>query len=142
MVGICFFFEENDIDVYSGRPIDLDAWNYAAKAAGDVDSVHIINRTDADFSPFNSECKTTVAEEFSPKDLSGHLTYLVPPWQDATQPLWVFDHFTDWYVFGPAGGWPGGQQGVCVPQAGCGALHSVHIASVVLMHRYGVVSWR
>lgn len=44
-VGVCFYFEDNDVDVWSGRSIDLDAWNYAIKAAGDIKDVVIINRT-------------------------------------------------------------------------------------------------
>ena len=45
MSGLCFYFEENDIDVWSGRAIDLDAWFTTAHIWG-FDELAVINTTD------------------------------------------------------------------------------------------------
>lgn len=136
--GICFFFEKNDIDVYSGRNIDLDAWNYACKIAN-ISKAMIINRTDIDIKPFDANMEITIQTGLDPKSLKGHTTQLVTPWETAdTTDLWDFDHKTDWYVFGPASGWDQyfGDTLLSIPQHGKGALHAVHVATTVMFHRY------
>lgn len=139
MAGVCFYFEDNDRDVYSGRRIDLDAWNYAIKAAGDVDQACVVNRAVADLSSPDPEriVFDEVGEDFDP----ANSIKLVTPWQAApgSVSLWDFDHDVEWYLFGPAAGWTG-ESGLYIPQAGQAALHSIHIASVVLMHRYHVLN--
>lgn len=140
MVGLCFFFEDNDRDVWSGREIDLDAWRYAAKASG-IDEMVVVNRTETPISQIDLEIALHVVQEVP--ELPGVVASLVCPWRPwpATS-LWDFDHAVDWYVFGPADGWQQRPQGqlVTVPQAGLAALHAVHIASVVMLHRYEVLS--
>lgn len=146
MVGVCFFFEDNDVDVYSGRRIDLDTWHYACRAAGDVERVICVNRTDEQLT-WPDE-RVLFRDTPLPIKLGGRVAKLVPPWQssDAAMSLWAFDHDVEWYLFGGAHGVqeplkfgrPKRQQEVYVPQQGRGALHSTHIASAVLLHRYGV----
>ena len=139
MVGICFYFEDHDIDVWSGRRIDLDAWNYAIKAAGDIDEVCIINTTNMRIEGPDTTLKTTIVKTLP--QLPGKVANICCPWDTAKTKvsLWDFDHNIDWYVFGPALGW---QQstinvGVYIPVATQRiALHAIHIASTVLLHRY------
>jgi hypothetical protein len=146
MVGVVFFFEENDVDVYSGRRIHLDAWNYAIKAAGDITDMIVINRTDKNISSPDSELNFKVVSEMP--DLDGVIVHLVCPWdkiENNSVALWDFDHEADWYVFGPASGWNAEdiiKVGVHIPQSNMGALHAVHVASIVMMHRYKVISWQ
>lgn len=148
MVGIAFYFEENDKDVYSGRRIDLDAWNYAIKLAGDVDEVIIVNKTDTILRSPDHDLKSfNVVDELP--ELSGVVAHVVCPWDKKPQqkvPLWKCNHNVDWYVFGPAAGWDATQEiislGVFIPQNGIGALHAVHAATVIMAHRFGVLSWQ
>ena len=139
MAGLCFFFEPNDVDVYSGRRIDLDAWNYAAKMAGDVDRIVVVNRTDMELQTPDASVDFRV-EETVPY-LAGKVARVCCPWDTMPDgcPLWKYDHAADWYVFGPASGWDVPvHNGVCVPQAGNAAPHSAHIATTVMAHRYWV----
>lgn len=143
MVGICFYFEDNDTDVWSGRRIDLDAWNYAAKAAGDIDEMIVINRTNNTLTTPDGNMAFQVVDE--PPTLSGHIAHICCPWDKMREavPLWKFDHKVDWYVFGPANGWQHEVDvGVYVPQAGQAALHSTHVASTVMFHRYRTLTWQ
>ena len=140
MAGIVFYFEDNDLDVYSGRRVDLDAWNYACKVAGDIDRAVIVNRTIEPLPAFDTLMDIRIVRKI-PEPLYGSVVSLVTPWnarEDACD-LWSFDHDVDWYIFGPADGHsPGGAQ-VYMPQAGVGAMHSVHVAGVVMAHRFSVV---
>lgn len=144
MAGICFFFESYDTDVWSGH--NLDAWIYACKAAGDIDRIIVINKTKQkvprpDLSLGYDEVKSI---EEAIEIMDGHITQIVCPWDfEKTEELWSYDHNTDWYIFGPATGWVRkdvGDAKVTVPQAGIGACHSVHIATVILMNRFGVLN--
>ena len=138
MSGICFFFENSDIDVWSGRDIDLDAWNYACKVA-DIKKAIIINKTNKKLKPFDADMDIKIVNEFSPKLLKGDVTQVVTPWEKkGATSLWNFNHKTDWYVFGPADGWRQyfGKRQLTIPQNGEGACHAVHIATVVMFHRY------
>ena len=141
MAGIIFFFEETSRDVFSGRPQDLDAWNYAIKIAGDIDNMVIINRTNQRIRRVDSDLKNFhVLDTLPDFDLWGRVVHVVCPW-DATgnkTTLWGFDHAVDWYVFGPASGW-GSLQSECavfIPQAGKGALHALHVAPIIMAHRF------
>jgi hypothetical protein len=143
MAGIVFFFEENDIDIFSGRDLDLSAWNYAIKAAGDVNKVIVINRTSQQLTSFDSDLLLFEVVSEIPV-LTGTVVHVVTPWDPAVTKtsLWSFDHNVDWYIFGPGNGWhisDNIENGVYVPMSGRGALHSVHIASVVMLHRYEVI---
>jgi len=134
MAGICFFFEDSDVDVWSGK--DLDAWNYAIKAAGDVDNMIVVNKTDQYLQSPDVNLGFQVVNELPELE---NATFIKCPWDSGENiSLWDFDHNTDWYVFGPASGW-GGVDGVCIPQNGIGACHSVHIATTVMFHRYQTI---
>lgn len=139
MAGVAFFYESSETDVFSGRQRDLDAWNYAALAAGDIDRFRVVNRTDQPIQPIDADVEFQVVAE--PLELDGRVAHIVCPWDEADElvALWDFDHQVDWYVFGPAAGWTVRVNlGVYIPIAGTAALHSVHAASVVLAHRYKV----
>jgi hypothetical protein len=141
MAGICFFFENNDVDVWSGRNSDLDAWNYACKVAGDIDKAIIINQSSMDLKTFDENMDVKIVSSLKEANIEGHITQLVCPWNTAeTTSLWDYDHNTDWYIFGPAEGWEQDFFGtqVCVPQHSKGGLHSVHVATTVMLHRYSV----
>lgn len=138
MAGVAFFFESNDVDVWSGRRVDFDAWNYAIKAAGDIDRAVIVNRTDVDISTFDADLDIRV--EVDLPDLEDAV-FVCCPWEanrcTRAVSLWEFNHEISWYVFGPANGWQRDLDfGVYVPQSGSAALHSVHIGSIVLLHRF------
>lgn len=138
MPGVIFFFEENDRDVWSGRRIDLDAWNYACKIPGDINAAYVVNLTsqtlstldaDMDFQVFNDLEAALIAAQ-------GEKTYLTCPWDVGTQTnLGLFDHNTDWYIFGPAAGWSDPVDGYYLPQQGLGAVHAVHAATATMFHR-------
>lgn len=146
MTGVLFFFEENDIDIFSGRRIDLSAWNYAIKSAGDIDSVIIVNRTSRLLPVIDSNINTEVVESIP--NLVGTKTYIVCPHDQAQikTSLWDFDHKTDWYIFGPAAGWKKEkleiENGVFIPTALNDGLHALHIATSVMLHRFRVISWQ
>jgi len=141
MTGICFYFEESDVDVWSGK--DLDAWHYACKAAGDIDKMIVINKTSQNIQSPDLALEFYVVKtlEEAMEIMCGIIVQVVCPWDSAEAiSLWDYAHSAEWYVFGPASGWR--QQKISdiqitVPQAGLGACHSVHIATVVLMNRFG-----
>jgi hypothetical protein len=136
--GICFFFEGSDADVWSGK--DLDAWNYAIKVAGDIDKMIVINTTaNPNQAPdvlldFQEVAMLAEAEAL----MTGSIMYLTCPWDPGNQQsIAGHDHAVDWYVFGPAQGWANDQRdGYYLPQAGHGAVHSVHAATAVMFHRF------
>lgn len=134
MAGLCFYFEPEDIDVWSGK--NLDAWNYAAKVAGDIDKMIVVNKTSQDIPSPDKSIDFKVVSDLPDLDRA---CYLTPPWHDGIS-MWEFDHDADWYVFGPASGWRSrpGDNMVVIPQAGQGAVHSVHAATAVMFHRYYV----
>ena len=136
MAGICFYFEPHEVDVWSGH--DLDAWNYAAKAAGDIRRMIVVNRTDQRVPCPDAGLASFEVMRHAPR--LENAVYLVGPNECGPNSvsLWDFDHNVDWYVFGPAAGWGSSRDGLHVPQSGKGSLHSVHICSVVMMHRYHV----
>lgn len=141
MAGICFYFEDNDADVYSGRKIDLDAWNYACKVAGDVDQMIVINRTASELTTPDSDMDFQVVTELP--ELENSIKVCCEWDRIDSTPLWNFDHQVDWYVFGPSEGWTEtGGSGIHIPVNGKVALHAVHAASVVLTHRYGTLLWQ
>ena len=140
MVGVCFHYEEYDSDVFSGRPVILDAWNYAILAAGDVSEVCIINTTPQTLH-FNEKFDLKVfgsCQEFLEYSKGRKVTNVVAPGEveNATS-LWEFDHVTDFYLFGSTADRLSGG-GITIPTAGSAAFHPVHSATVVLTHRYGV----
>jgi len=140
-VGIVFFFEENDVDVWSGRNVDLDAWNYNCKIA-DIKKAIIVNKTEQDIQTFDVDMDIQIVTSLPL--LTGHTTQIVCPWENTpTQKtnLWEFDHNTDWYVFGPSSGWANnyfGDSYLTIPQNGLGAHHSVFVATSIMFHKYNI----
>ena len=140
MAGICFYFEDNDIDIWSGRSIDLDAWNYSIKLTPDIDKVVIINKTTQSLQPFDISIDTVITDNMPV--LSGSLTQIVCPWEVTPSPitdLWDFNHQTDWYLFGKATGWGDeyfSNSYVTIPQNGMSACHAVHVNTTIMAHRY------
>jgi hypothetical protein len=142
MPGVIFYHEPNHVDVFSGMRETLNAWNYAIAMAGDIDKAIIVNRTGHPIT-FNAAIDYTVVEE--PPDIPANSVWLTTPWENHDAiPLWDFSHSCEWYMFGPASGWNGshGDDCVTIPQSGTGALHAVHIASIVMAHRYGTLKWQ
>ena len=145
--GICFHFEDNDRDVWSGRSIDLDAWLYACLAFG-VDNKVVVDLTSEGLRVPNIETVKSL-EAFEEAHLGERILYLETPWSftkfEPTK-LPDFQHPEDcWYVFGPAGGFRPDErpdlEWLTVPQLGSldgthVAMHSVHVVGVVLAHRY------
>lgn len=146
MAGVCLFFEGGTVDVFSGSPKDLNAWNYAVCASSNLNKVHVINRTEMELGfPFGSGAKTHSEGETLPFLQTDTVAQICCPWEfDDSEPLWTFDHEVDWYFFGPSSGWknyelPKAQyKRIHIPQKGQGALHGAHIGSIVLLHRYWV----
>jgi hypothetical protein len=151
MAGVLFYFQNNDIDVFSGRnPIDLDAWRYACKASN-IESVRCINETnmsilfdtDVDFKIVNS------LESWLDTIIGQTIVLFEPQWScpaDAVSFKQLDHSIIDWYVFGAANGFnipqlESYELTYCyLPQNGSGALHSIHIASAVLLNRWSALN--
>lgn len=140
MAGVCFFFEPEHVDVFSGRDISLDAWNYAVKAAGDISEAVIIDRVGT-ARAFDADLPTLILGDITEWTPTGSTILIDTPWHtDNPVSLWDFNHQVDWYVFGPAAGWTNRTDGsLVIPQAGTGALHACHVASIVMLHRFAVI---
>ena len=142
MAGIVFYFEDYDTDVWSGRPIDMDAWKYSVNASIGIDKVFIINKTEEEPKWFNNTMDIQIVDEMP--ELEGHITQLVTPsemvrYNKESLSLWDFNHDTDWYVFGPASGWGGNHFGdtfLSIPHNNNVHHHSVFIGTITLYHRY------
>jgi len=139
MTGICFFFENEDVDVWSGK--DLDAWNYACKVAGDITDVIVINKTSQTLLPMDAAMNFTVVSTLEEAQalMSGEIVYMACPWDNTIlSSLTGYAHTANWYVLGPAAGWGSYSipSGMYVPQAGLAAVHSVHLATVLMFHRF------
>lgn len=140
MAGILFYFQDYDTDVFSGTRDDLDAWRYAVKAGG-IDKIRCINESDLDVSLGFTDMDFKVVDEDWIKSQSNVVVFDTE-WTcpNSAIPLSRLDHSkVEWYVFGSADlGAPevDGAQYVYLPQYGKGALHSLHIASAVLLRRW------
>ena len=141
MVGLVFYFEDNDIDVWSGKDFDLDAWNYNCKISG-INKVIIINKTTQILRPFDVSMDIEIVSELPL--LTGHTTQLVTNTDNCIKTdLWGFNHQTDWYIIGPAAGWGGeffGDTLLTIPQIGSGDHHSVFIGATVMFHRNYIIN--
>lgn len=142
MAGIVFYFEHNDIDVYSGRGVDLTAWNNLCKSAN-IKKAIIINRTEENIVSFDFDMDIKVVTELP--ELEGVKAQLVCPWDTTPEDkisLWDFDHKVDWYLFGPASGWTKffSEKYVTVPQFGVAAAHALHVASTIMYHRHKIIN--
>ncbi len=141
MVGVCFFYEDQDTDVFSGRPEMLHAWNYALKSAGDVTRVAIINLT-AKRTTFNKAFDYRVYEDIKEfyATADGSIMHVGAANEfDKSISLWNYKHDDDWLVFGPAHGHPKLPYGLTIPAANNSVFHAVHAATVIMTHRYEVL---
>ena len=141
MAGIVFYFEDNDKDVWSGRNIDLDAWNYNCKIGG-IDKAIVVNLTHQNLITFDGNMDITFVDEMP--SLIGNITQLVTPNEvaEATS-LYEFNHQTDWYVFGPASGWRGNHFAntfLTIPESTPIYHHSVFVGATVMYHRDKVIN--
>jgi hypothetical protein len=142
--GLVFYFEENDVDVWSGKDFDLDAWNYNCKIGG-ISKVIIINKTSQVLRQFDGNMDICIVEEFP--ILTGHTTQLVVPSElkdgESGVDLWDFDHQTDWYIIGPGSGWHGVHFGdvlLTIPQRSPIHHHSVFIGATIMFHREHILN--
>jgi len=139
MPGICFYFESNDRDVYSGRQQDIDAWIYAIKIPCDIEKVIVVNSSDLTLRGLDMNFDWHIIGEMP--ILEGDVTNFVAPGRGG-ESMWNFDHQTDWYVFGPASGTIANtpDRTISIPQSNPNIhLHSVHVATTAMFHRYEVV---
>ncbi len=144
MAGVVFWFQSQDKDVFSCRPIDLDAWRYAIKSGG-INQARCFNETPLPLffdQDFDFEIAGSNLDDFRDwaKDKS-NLIILQCEWScpESAIPLSEVDHSkVDWYVFGRGSGLPNNLPGqyVYLPQDGLGGLHPVHTASAVLLRRW------
>lgn len=142
--GVVFWFQQEDTDVFSSRPIDLDAWRYAIKAGG-CDKARCINETEEDLKFDGAFDFETIGS--SQADLKNWLAdkenvvVFQCEWscpEDAI-PLRELDHTkVDWYVFGHGANAPFNldAQYVYMPIADQAGLHPVHAASAVMLRRW------
>lgn len=153
MSGIVFWFQNYDKDVFSGRPIDLDAWRYAMHIGG-ITSAKIINATEPkvditlgggiDFEVIGSNSQDLV--DWVEKNSDKNIVVLDTPWssQEGLMPISELNcKEVDWYVFGSADGNPKFTvpvQYVCLPQNSKVTIHSLHIASAVLFRHWEKVN--
>jgi hypothetical protein len=130
--GVCLHFEDNDRDVWSGRPVDLDAWRYALRAFGG-NRLAVVNLTGAELAVHDEHLRFeqhASLEEFVDLHEKEHLVFV----ELGGPNLRDFSHPGDcWYVFGGTS--------VTLPRADitvptCGVvLHPVHAAQIVLWDR-------
>lgn len=141
MAGIVFYFEDNDKDVWSGRRIDLDVWNYNCKIGGITKAI-VINLTNQDLITFDGNMDISFVDEMP--ILSGTVAQLVTPTEvSGTTSLWDFDHQVDWYVLGPATGWGGNYFGdilLTIPESTQIYHHSVFIGATIMYHRDRIIN--
>jgi len=150
--GLAIHFERNDIDVWSGRQIDLDAYRYACKAFG-FDKLVVINLTgekitvgDSAFDWREFKSVEEFLETTTDRVLWFDLPHRIPPGCTpriiGKQP---HPKAECWYMFGPAAGWAPAptkgddKQWATMPQLGSGALHGTHVASIVMFDAF---RWR
>lgn len=139
MVGVAFYFEHNDIDVYSGRAIDLDAWNIASKISGDITEMLIVNRTEQKLNTPDTQLVFSVVDKLP---ILENAIYLDPTKGTS---LWDLDHSpVEWYVFGPASGWDHQadptKRYIHIPTMMNVHCHSQHVMTAVMYHRYGTMN--
>lgn len=142
--GIAFWFQSDDRDVFSSRPIDLDAWRYAAKAGG-CTKARCINETDESLC-FGGDFDFEIIGD-KEQDLRSWLedkenvVIFQCEWScpENAKPLSIIHHpEVEWYVFGHGANTPKNLNGqyVYMPQADKGGLHPVHAASAVMLRRW------
>lgn len=148
MKAVVFHMEDQDTDVWSGRQIDLDCWWYSINAWG-LDAVVMIDLMTGGCSyqhaTISNFFRYSSLDEFELAHSSLTKVYFETPWSFSSNTPHVTlqqfipptDNFA--YIFGPAAGFQpqpsDGRTWVTVPQLNRGALHSIHIAPIVLCDR-------
>ena len=84
MAGIVFFYEDYDVDVFSGTHESLLPWNYACKIAGDIDAVRVINKTGQTIQSFDMSLDFQVVTDFCELSLAGTSTHIIGLSTDST----------------------------------------------------------
>ena len=136
---LAFFFEDSDKDIYSGRLIDLDAYRYACKAFG-VNHMAVINLSTEEISMNDDGIlleQYSSFEEFKNSHKDSKMLLTEVPWACPAGAYILNKELPefDWIVIGPSTGWiphPQDVEWLLVPQNGKGALHSQHIATLIL----------
>jgi len=137
MATLVFYFEDSTFDVYSGKVVDLSAWNHACKVA-DIKNAIIINKSSQNITTFDADMDIQIVEEIPL--FEGNVTQLVTPTEisEATS-LYDFNHETDYYVIGPASGWKGNyfsDNYIFIPQHTTAAAYGLIAGSVVMYDRF------
>lgn len=128
MVSLAFYFQHHDLDVFSGRRQDVDAWNYSAKS-GEIDEIIMADETGNNWKTDSRTPHRFVADL---NDLEGVVAYFCPHGETS---LWSLDHSKiDVYAFGPASGWDSRPRELTVRIPGI-EIHAQHAASVAMAHR-------
>jgi hypothetical protein len=154
LAGIVFYFEDYDKDVYSGRRIDLDAWNYAMKSGG-IDKAICFNCVHdiklqmdnkihfTEIHAHNVKPRVILSQWLNENGIDKKIVLFTPPKSAPNDAIHIKDleHNTvDWYVFGPSVGVDSdykNTQYVYIPTADERIdLHSVHIGSYVMLRRF------
>ncbi len=155
--GIVVPFELNDIDVWSGREIDLDAYRYTLKGFG-LNKLIVINLAGAKLptsKAFDQEMDYRVLdtyEEFFEQELGrSQLTLFEPQWEFgshyAPTALQDLSHSKEgWYVFGPAMGFDKSWVDLDIrysymPMIPRCAWHTTHLVAAVLWDRQKAISY-
>lgn len=112
-IGLCFHFENNERDMWSGRAIDLDLWRVPAKAQG-IAKFAIIDESDCRYRWTDSEVtleEYDSLEDFEKAHVGDQLVYVerrktvsgLPNHYDVRHYPFNFDEMT-WFIVGPASG--------------------------------------
>ena len=138
MGTLVIHFEDNDMDVWSGRKLDIDMWKTSCFNWG-IEELRIVDlRTDKSWQP--QEPMLNLKWYGSLNQALEGLENLVYIDIHGNESLWEFTHSEDMvYVIGASYGFletPVGTR-VVIPQIGNDEMHSTHIAAMVLAHRYG-----
>lgn len=152
MVAAVFHFEDQDLDVWSGRDIDLDIWRYNTKMFG-IDTLIMIDQVPDGgtlYQHLDEEQKFerfTSIDDFLQAHPQGEKVWFETPWSfpSSITPIKLnnFQHPANtsdvFYIFGPATGFNIAENDsrtwVTIPQVTQGATHSSFLAPIVFYDR-------
>jgi hypothetical protein len=128
MVSLAFYFQHHDLDVFSGRRQDVDAWNYSAKS-GEINEIIMADETNNNWTT-DGDVPHQFVDDLS--NLPGTVAYFCPHGETS---LWSLDHAAiDVYAFGPASGWDKRERQLTVYIPGI-EIHAQHAAAIAMAHR-------
>ena len=150
MAGVVFWFEDNDRDTFSGRQLDLDAWRHALKAGG-IDKARCFNISkfdpviigDDDYTIAGTSKKDYI--DWVDQHKYENLLFVGSQNEcpESAVTLKNVDHNqVDWYIFGRSNGIlkTGHEKNfMYLPTKNNLALHSLHIASAVMLDRWSAI---